>query len=516
MPRPPPPNDFPARDPSSPRANNASLLVLFAVFGAVCVSTRFTLVDDAYISFRYAWNLSHGQGLVFNVGEKVEGMTNLLWTLILSVPIALTSLPVETSVLALSLVLVAFVSLRLWQISPLLGASPWLGTLAASMLLLSPEVVYAGTNGLEAGLYAALLVEIVYRHLRGQFWAECVVAGLLFLTRPEGAVIGLLVLGVLMRRTHSIRTLAAPAAAWIGIIAAATIFRLAYYGTPVPNSIVAKSFGLGTLISMHQSIATYVGGFLVENPHLLCIIAWGAWCLRRQRSPKDRVHELLALCAAIISLSFVIILRNGGDWMQGHRLFTQYGTLYAVALILLSRKQGKFENAMLAVCVIIPALQTARTWATQPPHTPLTYASAEGLYPEVVRRLHSALGPSDTLSAEALGYLSYQFPTNPFHDPLGLTDAYLARHGDSVPMFGKVDATYTLGVVIPSVLVWHWAGHLKGTPQPLLDRYQAFCSLDCDGWNADLVMIRKDRMPALGDAFADWRPVSIRPEQIEP
>ncbi|HET7011845.1 MAG TPA: hypothetical protein VFI11_13795, partial [Anaerolineales bacterium] len=33
----------------------------------------FSLSDDAMISMRYAWNLSHGSGLVWNPGERVEG-----------------------------------------------------------------------------------------------------------------------------------------------------------------------------------------------------------------------------------------------------------------------------------------------------------------------------------------------------------------------------------------------------------------------------------------------------------
>ncbi len=44
--------------------------------------------DDAYISFRYARNLVEGDGLVFNVGERVEGYTNFLWTLMSAAPLA--------------------------------------------------------------------------------------------------------------------------------------------------------------------------------------------------------------------------------------------------------------------------------------------------------------------------------------------------------------------------------------------------------------------------------------------
>src|SRR5512142_2264485 len=49
----------------------------------------FSLFDDAMISMRYAWNLSHGNGLVWNAGEYVEGYTNLLMTLIMTAATAL-------------------------------------------------------------------------------------------------------------------------------------------------------------------------------------------------------------------------------------------------------------------------------------------------------------------------------------------------------------------------------------------------------------------------------------------
>src|SRR5438094_320890 len=41
------------------------------------------VVDDAYISFQYARHFAHGEGLVYNVGERVEGYTNFLWVIML-------------------------------------------------------------------------------------------------------------------------------------------------------------------------------------------------------------------------------------------------------------------------------------------------------------------------------------------------------------------------------------------------------------------------------------------------
>src|SRR5688500_17520988 len=40
--------------------------------------------DDGLVLDRYAVNLVNGEGLVFNIGERVEGITSLLWTLVIA------------------------------------------------------------------------------------------------------------------------------------------------------------------------------------------------------------------------------------------------------------------------------------------------------------------------------------------------------------------------------------------------------------------------------------------------
>ena len=53
-------------------------LLMFAAF------YRRLLVDDAFISFRYARNLVDGLGLTWNAGEYLEGYSNFLWVLIVA------------------------------------------------------------------------------------------------------------------------------------------------------------------------------------------------------------------------------------------------------------------------------------------------------------------------------------------------------------------------------------------------------------------------------------------------
>ena len=66
----------------------ALLLTVFSVTFVARTGVRyhgrlyFSLFDDAMISMRYAANLAHGHGLVWNPGQPpVEGYTNFGWTL---------------------------------------------------------------------------------------------------------------------------------------------------------------------------------------------------------------------------------------------------------------------------------------------------------------------------------------------------------------------------------------------------------------------------------------------------
>src|SRR5688572_9274188 len=60
----------------------------------------YVLFDDAMVSMRYAWNLAHGNGAVWNPGEYVEGYTNPLWMLYMAF---WHLLPIATSKISLAM-----------------------------------------------------------------------------------------------------------------------------------------------------------------------------------------------------------------------------------------------------------------------------------------------------------------------------------------------------------------------------------------------------------------------------
>lgn len=75
-------------------AHRSYLLVFLALVFLASLARPVDYIDDAWITFRYANNLAIKGELVFNMGERVEGISNLLWALILSVSSWLIELPV--------------------------------------------------------------------------------------------------------------------------------------------------------------------------------------------------------------------------------------------------------------------------------------------------------------------------------------------------------------------------------------------------------------------------------------
>ena len=102
------------------------------------------LCDDAFISFRTADNFVHGQGLTWNVEERVQAYTHPLWLLLFSAVYAVTQEPYYTAIflsMAVSMAAVVLFAGR-WSVAGRRGA----GRFDA---LLSVAFVDYSTSGLE-------------------------------------------------------------------------------------------------------------------------------------------------------------------------------------------------------------------------------------------------------------------------------------------------------------------------------------------------------------------------------
>ena len=218
----------------------------------------FNLFDDAMISMRYAWNFAHGNGLVWNVGERVEGYTNLLMTLIMSISTYLFEK--RYAVLSIQLMGIffmlgtAFFSLKIFQILNH-KKKDVLGYVLFAMILLYYPLNYWSLMGMETGLLAFLLsagvlCSMLYSEkLESKYlWLMSICFGLAHLTRNESllfAVLVFLYLTPTLKQGSKYVYQFLFAGGLYGLFVVGQLgFRYSYYGEMVPNTYTLKLVGM--------------------------------------------------------------------------------------------------------------------------------------------------------------------------------------------------------------------------------------------------------------------------------
>jgi hypothetical protein len=264
-------------------------------------------VDDAYISYRYAANLVEGHGLVFNPGERVEGFTNLLWTLAVAggVALGLEAPAVGHGLGLLSGLAALAAAYALCRVTLPAERAVWAGA-APWLLYVSLPFALWSTSGLETALFAALGTAAFTAQAVGRIGWATGLAVASTLTRPEGGLVALILFGshLLTHGPTRLRAWRAPLV-FAGFALALTGFRLAYYGAPLPNTFYAKVGG----VPLSQGVR-YATDFLVDGAAwLLPPALLAAW-----QEPRLRPAALYA------AASFAYVIAIGGDGMPYGRL----------------------------------------------------------------------------------------------------------------------------------------------------------------------------------------------------
>jgi len=299
------------------------LLVCALAFALHCLAYE-VIQDDAYISLAYAQNLTLGNGLVFNVGERVEGYTNFLWTLALVIPHLLS---VDAPRVAQGLGLIAAVSLLVvtWRLSR--GFCPRRSSLyntpAILLLAANGSLAFWTLSGMETSLFALLVLlgAVLYlQELRSghtSAWTS-VVMGVAALTRPEGILVfGLTFLHRLglqiARRDLSVQTHLKEALPFLALVLPHFAFRYLYYGHLLPNTLYAKT---GVSLTQVQGGVAYTLKFLGDYGFWgLGLAAPILLCTRERRRPEFIYLGLLVNATALYATAV------GGDTLPENRLF---------------------------------------------------------------------------------------------------------------------------------------------------------------------------------------------------
>lgn len=196
-------------------------------------------IDDAYITFRYARNIAEGVGFVYNPGERVLGTTTPLWTLLLAACYMLGGRDLPQAALVLGSLADAATVTLLWWLCQHLGMRHGWAIFASILYMLWAPVISFTNGGMETPLFILLVVSAVTAHAADRHSLAGLAAGLATITRPEGLLAGVLVLG-----NHVLRNGSFPRRSIVGFIAPVTpwiLFALWYFGSPWPQSAAAKA-----------------------------------------------------------------------------------------------------------------------------------------------------------------------------------------------------------------------------------------------------------------------------------
>lgn len=209
------------------------------------------LMDDAFISFRYAVNLSNGWGLVFNPGERVEGYTNFLWTVLLAACHRIGLDIIRASkILALVSAIGIIIILYRW------GERVWVTHDQRWFLIVFSVGLYAimgsqaryVVSGMETLFFTFWVTLGLYLSPLSPFLSGIVFA-LAGMTRPEGLLYFTLAwgYGIIMPRVPSdsrFRYLISFAGGFLLVYGPYFLWRYSYYGYLLPNTFYAKASGL--------------------------------------------------------------------------------------------------------------------------------------------------------------------------------------------------------------------------------------------------------------------------------
>ncbi len=313
---------------TGPRASPASVVFVSAIsFVIVLVGIAWILQnnthskllgaeDDAFITYRYAGNLASGNGLVFNLGEKVLGTTAPLFAVILGLSGFIgSSIPVTSAVISLASILVSAVLVYLLLSK---NFSEFAALSGAVMFALFPP--FYRVLGMETNAVIMMLLAAIHFFVRERFYAAACLMALATLTRPDSVVLlALLCLVLIFKRRF--KQLCLAGVLYISVLLPFLLYAQWNYGSYLPNTLYAKTllgFPRSAQLFVRRVMSFFTDGFL-----------WGAPSYLEGVLEHSRLWLAVFLCGLVLSGKRLFHIFPGIALLAGVVYLLAYHVLYA-------------------------------------------------------------------------------------------------------------------------------------------------------------------------------------------
>lgn len=300
------------------------LFFLLALFSSVYYAylNRF-IQDDAFISFRYADNWVRGYGLVYNIGERVEGFTNFLYTVWSALPLVLHLDPIDFH-FAVGMILVGLTLVFAFKLAQILTGS----YIAAIALMLLVGFNYSfssyATGGLATQhqtLCSIILVYLLAKSAKENVYtnqravAISILSAIVLMTRLDSAIVVCSVMAAFLYlamknlndRAKFLKNAYYLIIPFVLIISLFFLFKFYYYGDLLPNTFYAKTQNVSHLSGVLYIILFFQVYFLW--PFIVVLIS----AIFTKQTNKPAAVWVILL---IVLLWFGYIVKVGGDFME--------------------------------------------------------------------------------------------------------------------------------------------------------------------------------------------------------
>lgn len=383
--------------------------------------------DDAYITFRYIANYLNGDGLVFNIGERIEGFTNFGWTIYLLLWGALGFDYIAIAKFSgflfgiLSLIVTYLIALKVVGKDNLLFA-----LLPVYLVAINESFAYWSPAGLETAAFTFLALLSLYFYLK-RSWMLIAALALAVWVRPEGALVAIILIII-----EAIEKRALPKFALYSAISAFVVslpflaFKVFYYGSIFPNPFYAKTgFDLGQLISGLE----YAGLFFLHYGFLG--VAFMVTFLLYKKLP---VSLKAVMFFSLIYILYIVFI--GGDVLKVHRfflpLFGPVAILMSAALIILFENMKRQTSHLLFFLFSLSFLGLTywlpREHVKHYNDNEIAFVSKMNFMANEIKRTDST---DFSVAISTIGRFGYELIGHDVIDVLGLTDSTIARHSQT-------------------------------------------------------------------------------------
>lgn len=276
---------------------------LALILGLVLVVRYRWLIDDAFVYFRYVDNLLFlGRGLVYNLGEYVEGFSSPLWTIVL-IPLRATQVGYWELVLGLGILSWTL----FWAIGVAVNRAlcpPGARPFSLPLLFLSANYAVTTwfTSGLEQPFIQLAAAAFAWLVVRPNARLPRVLVAFAPLVRPELVLPFVVGFFWVWGRTRRIPWLFGSLA--VAIQLAWMAFRITYYADLFPNT-----FHLKDGVYWEQGLAYLADAFLPYGvPYVAALLLGVGLCLdlaQRANGPLFWAERGVMLLAALPGILYV-------------------------------------------------------------------------------------------------------------------------------------------------------------------------------------------------------------------